>query len=67
VKLKAGLTRDDAKKVTTLIKDQKLKVTTQIVDEKVRVTGKSKDDLQACIKVVQAAELEFPIQVDNLR
>jgi uncharacterized protein YajQ (UPF0234 family) len=67
VKLKAGLSRDDAKKVTTLIKDQKLKVTAQIVDEKVRVTGKSKDDLQACIRVVQGADLGFPLQVDNLR
>jgi uncharacterized protein YajQ (UPF0234 family) len=67
IKLKAGLSRDDAKKVTTLIKDQKMKVTAQIVDEKVRVTGKSKDDLQSCIRAVQAADLGFPIQVENLR
>ena len=67
VKLKAGLTRDDAKKITTMIKDQKMKVTAQIVDEKVRVTGKSKDDLQACIKAVQSVDLGFPVQIDNLR
>ncbi len=67
VKLKAGLTRDDAKKITTMIKDQKMKVTAQIVDEKVRVTGKSKDDLQACIKAVQSIDLGFPVQIDNLR
>ncbi len=67
VKLKAGLSRDDAKKITTMIKDQKMKVTAQIVDDKVRVTGKSKDDLQSCIRAVQAADLGFPVQVDNLR
>ncbi|MBU3700008.1 MAG: YajQ family cyclic di-GMP-binding protein [Candidatus Kapabacteria bacterium] len=67
VKLKAGFDREEAKKITTLIKDNKLKVTTQIIDEKVRVTGKSKDDLQTAIKLVQGAELGMPIQVDNLR
>lgn len=67
VKLKAGLSRDDAKKITTMVKDQKMKVTAQIVDDKVRVTGKSKDDLQACIQAVQAADLGFPVQIDNLR
>jgi uncharacterized protein YajQ (UPF0234 family) len=67
VKLKAGLSREDAKKVTALIKDSKVKVTTQNIDDKVRVTGKSKDDLQACIRLVQGADLGFPIQVENLR
>ncbi|HBB25668.1 MAG TPA: YajQ family cyclic di-GMP-binding protein [Bacteroidetes bacterium] len=67
VKLKAGFDREEAKKITTAIKDAKLKVTTQIIDEKVRVTGKSKDDLQAAIKLVQGADLGIPIQVENLR
>lgn len=67
IKLKAGLSREDAKKITTLVKDQKLKVTAQIVDDKVRITGKSKDDLQACIVAVKGADLGFPIQTDNLR
>ena len=67
VKLKAGLTREDAKKITTLVKEKKMKVTAQVVDDKVRVTGKSKDDLQECIQAVQAADFGFPIQIDNLR
>ncbi|MBP6510303.1 MAG: DUF520 family protein, partial [Candidatus Kapabacteria bacterium] len=67
VKLKAGLTKEDAKKITSLVKEQKLKVTAQIIDEKVRVTGKSKDDLQDCIAAVQKADLGFPVQIDNLR
>jgi len=67
IKLKAGFDREEAKKITALVKDSKIKVTTQIIDEKVRVTGKSKDDLQAVIKVVQGADLAMPIQVENLR
>jgi uncharacterized protein YajQ (UPF0234 family) len=67
IKLKAGFDREEAKKITTLVKDSKIKVTTQIIDEKVRVTGKSKDDLQAVIKLVQGADLAMPIQVENLR
>jgi uncharacterized protein YajQ (UPF0234 family) len=67
IKLKAGFDREEAKKITTLVKDSKIKVTTQIIDEKVRVTGKSKDDLQAAIKLVQGADLAMPIQVENLR
>src|SRR5690606_34882740 len=36
VDLKAGLGKDEAKKITTAIKDAKLKVTAQIQDEQVR-------------------------------
>jgi cyclic-di-GMP-binding protein len=65
--LRSGLSKDDAKKITTLIKDGKFKVTAQIQDEKVRVTGKSKDDLQAVMNAVRAAQLGFPVQFENLR
>lgn len=67
ITLKSGLSKEDAKKITTLVKDAKLKVTTQIMDEKVRVTGKSKDDLQATITLVKGAALGFPVHVENLR
>lgn len=67
ISLRNGLSRDDAKVLTTLIRDEKFKVTTQIVDEKVRVTGKSKDDLQAVMQRLRAEELMFPIQFDNMR
>lgn len=67
ISLRNGLSKEDAKKITVLVKDAKLKVTTQIVDEKVRVTGKSKDDLQECIQLVRGTDLGFPVQVDNMR
>lgn len=67
ISLKNGMTRDDAKKITTLIKDAKSKANAQIVDDKVRITGKSKDELQAVIKLVTEANLGFPIQTENFR
>lgn len=36
-----------------MIKDSKLKVQAQIQGEQVRVTGKSRDDLQAVMKLVR--------------
>jgi cyclic-di-GMP-binding protein len=67
ITMKSGLSKEEAKKITTLIKDAKLKVTAQIQDEKVRVTGKSKDDLQAAITLVKGGNLGFPVQIENLR
>ncbi|RPI69519.1 MAG: YajQ family cyclic di-GMP-binding protein [Ignavibacteriae bacterium] len=67
ISLKNGMTREDTKKITTLIKDSKIKVTTQVIDEKVRVTGKSKDDLQEAVQLVRGTDLGFPIQVENMR
>ncbi len=67
IKLRSGIEKEQAKKITSLIKDSKIKVTTQIMDEKVRVTGKSKDDLQEVINLVKGAELDFPVQTENFR
>lgn len=67
ITLKSGLSREEAKKITTLVKDNKLKVTAQVMDEKVRITGKSKDDLQTAITMVKSADLGFPVQVENMR
>lgn len=67
IKLRSGIEKEQAKKITTLIKDSKLKVTAQIMDEKVRITGKSKDDLQEAINLVRGAQLDFPVQTENFR
>lgn len=67
VKFKNGLEREDAKKITVLVKDSKLKVTAQVVDDKVRITGKSKDDLQDVMNLVRSADLPFPVQFNNYR
>ncbi len=65
--LKQGIGRDDAKKITKLIKDSKLKVQAQVQGEQVRVTGKKRDDLQDVIALLKKAELEVPLDFKNFR
>jgi uncharacterized protein YajQ (UPF0234 family) len=67
VTVKQGIERDLAKKIQGAIKDAKLKVDTQINGDKLRVTGKKRDDLQAAIALLRAAEFERPLQYDNFR
>lgn len=67
VKLRTGIEQADAKKIIKLIKDAKLKVQTAIQGEKLRVTGKKRDDLQAVISLLKAAELDLPLQYENFR
>jgi uncharacterized protein YajQ (UPF0234 family) len=67
VTLKQGLDKEQAKKLTTLIKETKIKVNAQIQDDKLRVTGKNRDDLQKTIAAIKAADLDFPVQFDNYR
>ncbi len=66
-RLKQGIDRDSAKRITKLVKDSKRKVQAQINGEKVRVTGKKRDDLQAVIALLKDAELAVPLQFDNFR
>ena len=67
VTLKQGLDTENAKKITKMIKDSGKKVTTQIQGEQVRVTGKNKDDLQAVIALLKAADLPVDLQFLNFR
>jgi len=66
--LKEGLSSENAKKVTKLIRDEGLKsVKTQITGDEVRVSSKSRDDLQAVIALLKTADLDFAIQFTNYR
>lgn len=65
INLQSGISKDNAKKITKLIKDLKLKVNAQIMDERVRVQGAKKDELQAVINAVKEADLDFPVQFVN--
>ncbi len=67
VSLIQGIDSGLAKKIVKLIKDSKMKVQAAIQGEKVRVTGKKRDDLQECIALLRAAQLEQPLQFDNFR
>lgn len=67
VKLKSGISKENAKKVIDTIKGTKLKVQTQIQDDQVRVTGKNKDDLQQIIAKLRQADLDIDLQFINFR
>src|SRR5258705_13651154 len=67
VKVRNGLAQEDAKKIVKQIKDSGLKVQASINDDLVRVTSKKIDDLQAIIRLCQAANLDFPLQFVNMR
>lgn len=66
--LKDGISSEDAKKVTKLVREQGPKtVKTQIQGDEVRVTSKSRDDLQATIQLLKGADLDIDLQFVNFR
>ena len=67
VTVKQGIERELAKKIQSSLKEAKLKVDSQINGDKLRVSGKKRDDLQAAMAVLRAAEFERPLQFDNFR
>ena len=67
IRVNQGITHDQAKQITSLIRDLKLKVTAQTQDQQVRVQGKSRDDLQKVMAAVRAKELPVAVQFKNLR
>lgn len=69
IKLRKGLSVELAKRITGIIKDTKLKVQASIQGDSVRVSGKSRDDLQAVIKVMRENEdkIDAPLQYTNYR
>lgn len=67
INVRNGLDSDTCKKVVKLIKEGKFKVQAQIQGEQVRVTGKKRDDLQQVMAMLRGAELDMPVQFDNMR
>lgn len=67
IKLQQGIDREQAKKITTLIKDSKMKVQASIQGEVIRVSAKKLDDLQAVIQLIKDADLPMSLQFTNYR
>ncbi|MCC6253195.1 MAG: YajQ family cyclic di-GMP-binding protein [Bacteroidia bacterium] len=67
IKVKQGIDKDTARKITKHIKELKLKVEAQIMDEQVRVSGKKIDDLQAVIASLRSNNFDIPLQFVNLK
>ena len=62
-----GLDQDKAKKITALIREQFPKVKPQIQGDAVRATSASKDELQAVMTAVRAADFDFVTSFTNFR
>ena len=66
--LKEGISSENAKKVTKLIRDEGPRsVKTQIQGDEIRVTSKSRDDLQAVQKLLKDSDLDVAVNFTNYR
>jgi uncharacterized protein YajQ (UPF0234 family) len=68
VALKEGISADDARRISKLIRDEGPKgVRAQVQGEELRVSAKKKDDLQAVIALVKGADFGLALQFVNYR
>ena len=68
VNLKEGITSEDAKKISKLIRDEGPKgVKAQIQGDELRVSSKKRDDLQAVIALVKGPDYDFAVQFVDYR
>jgi uncharacterized protein YajQ (UPF0234 family) len=66
--LDQGISQENAKKISALIRDQGPKGVRALVQgDELRVTSKKKDDLQEVIALVRGADLDFAVQFTNYR
>ncbi|MFA8342966.1 MAG: YajQ family cyclic di-GMP-binding protein [Rhodothermaceae bacterium] len=67
INLQSGISKENGKKITKLVKESKLKINAQIQDEQVRIQGAKKDDLQAVMQMIKEADFDFPVQFTNYK
>jgi uncharacterized protein YajQ (UPF0234 family) len=62
-----GLTPEKGKEVAKLIRDAHPKAKPSIQGDAVRVVSASKDELQAVMSTLKAADLDYPLSFTNYR
>ena len=68
IALKEGISQENAKKVSKIIRDEGPKgVKAQVQGEELRVSSKKKDDLQAVINLLKGQDFDFAVQFVNYR
>jgi uncharacterized protein YajQ (UPF0234 family) len=68
VALKEGISQEQAKKLSKLIRDEGPKgVKAQVQGDELRVSSKKRDDLQSVIALVKQQDLDFAVQFVNYR
>jgi uncharacterized protein YajQ (UPF0234 family) len=68
VSLKEGISQDDARKISKLIREDGPKgVRAQVQGDELRVSSKKKDDLQQVINLLKDIDFDFALQFVNYR
>jgi cyclic-di-GMP-binding protein len=68
IALKEGISQENAKKVSKIIRDEGPKgVKAQVQGEELRVSSKSRDDLQSVIGLLKGQDFDFALQFINYR
>jgi uncharacterized protein YajQ (UPF0234 family) len=67
VPFKKGLSSENARKITKLIREDYPKVKPTIQGDEVRVVSPKKDELQAVIQLLKQADFDFPLEFTNFR
>ncbi|MCU1580271.1 MAG: YajQ family cyclic di-GMP-binding protein [Rhodoglobus sp.] len=68
INLKNGISSEDAKKVSKIIRDEGPKsIKSQIQGDELRVSSKSRDDLQATMALLKGKDLDVDLQFVNFR
>ena len=68
VPLQEGISQENAKKINKLIRDEGPRgIKSQIQGDELRVSSKSRDDLQAVQRMLQAADLDVALTFTNYR
>ena len=68
VALKEGISKDDSKKISKIIRDEGPKgIRAQVQGDELRVSSKKKDDLQDVINLLKGKEFDLALQFVNYR
>jgi cyclic-di-GMP-binding protein len=68
IAIKEGISQDNAKKVSKIIRDEGPKgIKAQVQGEELRVSSKSRDDLQSVIGLLKGKDFDFALQFVNYR
>jgi uncharacterized protein YajQ (UPF0234 family) len=67
IKMKRGISQENAKQITKLIRDEFKKVQASIQGDAVRVSSKTKDDLQSVMQRLKQEDWPVALQFTNYR
>jgi hypothetical protein len=67
IELQQGISQEQAKEISKIIRDEHPKVRTQVQGDAVRVTAKSRDELQSIIALLKQKDYPIPLDFINYR